>query len=128
MKMSVLIIAAVFLQSATAFFGLNIRSRFATNVVLFKNEILLNETQIYSNTSTASTSSTDINDDYTLVTEFTPYLMNSDVIVEEIIITKEEPDKTLYIELTPEKYKEYYVAVSDRRNRIYDETNGESYV
>lgn len=127
MKMRLLIIATVFLQSATAFFGLNIRPKFTTNVILFNDVVLIpNETQVYT-----ATTSTDINDDYTMPTltsEFTPYVINSDVILEEIIITKEEPDDPLYIELTPEEYKEYYVAVSDRRKRIYDETNGENYV
>lgn len=130
MKMRLLIIAAVFLQSSMAFFGLSIRPKFTTNLILFDDVVLeANETEVY-------TISTEMNDYDVSNTDHIPDVMNTEILIEEIITEtiSEEPSETadaiemVHIQLTPEEYKEYYVAVRDRRQRIFDETDGERYV
>jgi hypothetical protein len=81
-----------------------------------------------------TTATTDIYDETTAVYDETTavYDETTATYVEQIIVEITETDtetatesdtsepKIIYIEFTPEEYKEYYIAVSERRHRLWD--------
>jgi len=119
-----LIIMVICIQSTSALFGFNIHPKLSKNIQLFNDEPIiqnrqeLNESVVY------------YNEDNTVATEIYDDDENCTSNEEEIdepkpdVIPQNDIVELVNIQLTPEEYKEYFVAVSERRKRIWEEQYG----
>jgi hypothetical protein len=125
------IVAAICLHLQTVSSFLSFRSKFSKNLNLFKEEINQTPTMADFTTNTSPTfQSTDIYDEPTPIhiydeptateyEEFTPTVYEES----EVMPTESPVSEIIYIEFTPDEYKEYYIAVKEYRYRQWNSTD-----
>jgi len=124
------LLIALCVQSTIGFIGYNtIRSRFVKNIEIFNNEPALintyssieNQTKVvYDSDVSTEIYDEEINENCTQDEE-TNNTENENQSSEPPII----PTNMIHIEMTPEEYKEYFVAVTESRKRIWNEQYGD---
>jgi hypothetical protein len=129
------IVAAICLHLQTVSSFLSFRSKFSKNLNLFKEEINQTPTMADFTTNTSPTfQSTDIYDEPTpihIYDEPTPIHIYDDVTAteyevyeeSEVMPTESPVSEIIYIEFTPDEYKEYYIAVKEYRYRQWNSTD-----
>jgi len=124
------LLIALCVQSTIGFIGYNtIRSRFVKNIEIFNNEPALintyssieNQTKVvYDSDVSTEIYDEEINENCTQDEE-TNNTENENQSSEPPVI----PTNMIHIEMTPEEYKEYFVAVTESRKRIWNEQYGD---
>jgi len=127
------IIVTLCIYSVTSFMGYNtIRSKFSKNIQLFNEEQNVsndseNENYFQISTEIYDEEVDNCTSDEAATFESEQIVINTESESKEELFNTEPPivpTDMVNIQMTPEEYKEYFIAVTERRKRIWEEQYG----